>query len=185
MNGVPEASAADASSGSTIPTEPPASWPRLERRLQVVSFTFVIGVVLLAALGALGVRTGIAAAAGGGYALEVVHAEVTRPGLATPFIVDLSTVDGSALPGEVTVRVDSSYLAMFDFNGLEPTPTSSFNTEQWTWWLFDLPPGQTSLRIDLDGRLEPAVQWARLGSVALEIDGESPVSVDFTTWVMP
>jgi hypothetical protein len=37
----------------------------------------------------------------------------------------------------------------------------------------------------MDARLEPAVQWARQGSVALELDGERVATADFTTLVMP
>jgi hypothetical protein len=145
----------------------------------------VIGVLVLAAVSLLGVRTGTVAASGDGYSIEVLRAQVTRPGLATPFAVEIATVDGAELPEEVTLRVESSYLSIFDFNGLEPTPTASFSNDQWTWWSFEVPAGQPVLRVDLDARLEPSVQWARSGSATLEIDGRSLVSVDFTTWVMP
>ena len=141
--------------------------------------------MVLAAVGLLGVRTGTTLARDGGYSVEVLHAETSRPGLATPFSLDVSTVDGSALPDTVTLRLDSSYLAMFDFNGLQPTPSMTFSTEEWTWWAFDVPTGQASLHVEVDARLEPGVQWARSGAVALDIDGERQVSVDFTTWVMP
>jgi hypothetical protein len=97
----------------------------------------------------------------------------------------VSTVDGSALPDTVTISLTTSYFAMFDLNGLSPTPSSSFSTEQWARWSFDVPPGESSLRIDLDVRLEPAVQWVRSGSAVLELDGEPVTSVDFATWVMP
>jgi hypothetical protein len=114
-----------------------------------------------------------------------MHTEMTRAGLATPWSAEVSTVDGSALPEMVTVGMTTSYLASFDLNGLSPTPSSSFSTEEWTWWEFEVPPGESSLHVELDVRLEPAVQWARSGSVALEIAGERRASVDFTTWVMP
>jgi hypothetical protein len=145
-----------------------------------------VGVVsLLAATSLLGVRTGTVAARGDGYAIEVLRAQVTRPGLATPFGVEISTIDGSDLPKVITLRLDTSYLSIFDFNGLEPTPSASFSTDRWTWWSFDVPSNQSSLHVGVDARLEPSVQWARAGSAALEIDGVSLVSVDFTTWVMP
>ena len=141
--------------------------------------------LLLAASSLLGVRTGTVTARSDGYSIEVLRAQVTRPGLATPFGVEISTIDGSDLPEVVTLRLDTSYLSSFDFNGLEPIPTASFSTGRWTWWSFEVPANQTSLHVDLDARLEPSVQWARSGSAALEIDGVNLVSVDFTTWVMP
>ncbi len=115
----------------------------------------------------------------------MLRAQVTRPGLATPFAVEISSTDGSPLPAIVTLRLATAYMAIFDFNGLEPTPSASFSTDQWTWWEFEVPPDQPTLRVAADARLEPSVQWARSGSAALEVDGESLVSVDFTTWVMP
>jgi hypothetical protein len=141
--------------------------------------------MLLAATSLLGVRTGTVAAQGEGYSIEVLLTHISRPGLATPFEVEISTMDGSDLPQTITLRLDTSYMSMFDFNGLEPTPSASFSTERWTWWSFDVPPEQSSLRVGLDARLEPSVQWARSGSATLEIDGSSLVGVDFTTWVMP
>ncbi len=141
--------------------------------------------LLLAGTSLLGVRSGTVAAEGSGYSVEVLRAQVTRPGLATPFAVEISSTDGSPLPATVTLRLATAYMAIFDFNGLEPTPSASFSTDQWTWWEFDVPPDQPTLRVALDARLEPSVQWARSGSAALEVDGESLVSVDFTTWVMP
>jgi hypothetical protein len=171
--------------GSTIPDEPPEHWNRWERRFHAASMALVSLVVLAAALGLLGVRTGTVASSGDGYVLEVVHTEMSRAGLATPWSAEVSTADGSALPGLVTVGLTTSYLAMFDLNGLSPTPSSSFSTGEWTWWEFEVPPGQSRLLVELDVRLEPAVQWARSGSVALEVADERRASVDFTTWVMP
>ncbi|MET0566186.1 MAG: hypothetical protein ABW021_07075 [Acidimicrobiia bacterium] len=142
-------------------------------------------VLLLAATSFLGVRTGTVTARGEGYSIAVLRAQVSRPGLATPFGVEISTVDGSDLPEVVTLRLDTSYLSIFDFNGLEPTPSASYSTHRWTWWSFEVPPDQASIQVGLDARLEPSVQWARSGSAALEIDGVNQVSVDFTTWVMP
>ena len=151
----------------------------------MAAFTFVGVVLLLAATSVLGVRTGTVAAQGEGYSIEVLHTQVSRPGLATPFGIVISTIDGTGLPETVTVRLDTSYLSIFDFNGLEPTPSASFSTERWTWWTFDVPSDQSSIRIGLDARLEPSVQWARSGSATLEMDGTSVAAVDFTTWVMP
>jgi hypothetical protein len=170
-------------SSSTIPADMPE--PKSERVLHIAAFTFVGAVLLLAAASLLGVRTGIVAAQGEGYVIEVLRTQITRPGLATPFSVEISTIDGSDLPQTITLRLDTSYLSMFDFNGLEPTPSTSFSTDRWTWWSFDVPSDQSSLRIGLDARLEPSVQWARPGSATLEIEGTGVVAVDFTTWVMP
>ncbi len=176
---------AASSSTSTIPGEPSRSGRTVETVIHSVAFSLVGLVVLLGSIGLLGVRTGVVSVTEGGYRMDVNRAIVTRPGLATPLLIDIMTEDGSALPEEVTLELDADYLAIFDFNGLQPTPSSTFNGDGSTWWTFEVPPGQTSLRVDMDARLEPAVQWARRGSVTLHSDGESVATAEFTTWVMP
>ncbi|HSK06432.1 MAG TPA: hypothetical protein VK990_02845 [Acidimicrobiia bacterium] len=185
MEGVPTDLGSPNPEGSTIPDEPPEHWNRWERRFHAASTTLVALIVLAAALGLLGVRTGTVASSGDDFVLEVTHTEMSRAGLATPWSAEISTTDGSPLPETVTVGLTTSYLAMFDLNGLSPTPASSSATGEWTWWEFEVPPEQGSHHIELDARLEPAVQWARSGSVVLEVAGERRASVDFTTWVMP
>jgi hypothetical protein len=174
-----------ASPSSTVPADTTQSGNRVERAIHLAAFSLVGVVVLLGSIGLLGVRAGQVSAEGSGYRLEVTRAIVTRPGLATPFRIDVFAGDGSDLPETVTLVVDADYLAIFDFNGLQPTPSSTFSRGRSTWWTFDVPPGQSSLRVDMDARLEPAVQWARQGSVALELDGERVATADFTTLVMP
>ncbi|HEU4895177.1 MAG TPA: hypothetical protein VFT85_05010, partial [Acidimicrobiia bacterium] len=102
-----------------------------------------------------------------------------------PFAMSIESTDGSALPSMVTTRVGNDYLAMFDENGLDPDPASSFQTEQWTWWQFDVPEGASVLEVSFDARLEPAVQWGRSTTAAVEIEGREAVAVEFTTWVLP
>lgn len=168
-----------------MPPDSYRSISTVERVIHVAAFSLVGLVVLTAAVGLLGVRTGVVSTAGDGYRMEVLRAVVTRAGLATPFRIEVTTEDGSSLPTQVTLVVDADYLASFDFNGLQPTPTESYNSGTSTSWTFDIPPGQDSLRVDMDARLEPAVQWARGGSVDLVVAGNSVATAEFTTWVMP
>jgi len=171
-------------STSTIPSQDSGA-NGTEKVIRALSLGVIGLVVVLASVGLFGVRTDIARASGNGYSIAVQHSSIARPGLAAPFGIEVSTEDGSPLPSTVTVRVDSAYLAMFDDNGMEPMPTSSFNTSEATWWTFDVPAGSNSLRVDLDARLEPAVQWGREASAAVEIEGIEMTVVSFTTWVMP
>jgi hypothetical protein len=174
----------DAVATSTIPSAEigPNGW---ETGLRAVSVALVGALVLLGLLGLLGVRTAVATASDNGFSISVNHAAITRAGLATPFDIEVGTEDGSPLPASITIRVDSSYLAMFDENGLEPEPSSSFNSPDWTWWTFDIPPETSVLEFSFDARLEPAVQWGRGATAAIEIDGREMVAVEFETWVMP
>jgi hypothetical protein len=171
------------SDSSTIPSLD-SGMDRWEISMRVVSLILIGGLVLAGATGLLGVRTAEATGTGGGYTLTVWYAETSRPGLATPFSLEVRSDTGD-LPAEVTLRVSSSYLALFDDNGMEPDPVESYNTPEWTWWTFEIPPASDVLRVDLDARLEPAVQSAETATAAVEIDGLQVVSVNFTTWVAP
>jgi hypothetical protein len=168
---------------STIP-EPRTAliW---ERPMRLVSVGIIGAVVLAASLGLLGVRTTKTSATGNGLSISVEYAAVSRGGLATPFSVEVATENGSPLPSSTTIRVSSPYLAMFDDNGIEPAPASSFNTGDWTWWTFEVPTGASRLQIDLDARLEPSVQFGRGAEAAVEIEGREVVAAEFNTWVMP
>lgn len=168
---------------STIPSGE-SGMDRWESSLRIVSLILIMGVVLAAAAGFLGVRTAEATGIGGGFTLTVLYTEMSRAGLATPFGVEVRS-DSGELPPTVTIKVSSSYLALFDDNGLEPTPTESYNTSEWTWWTFDVPPNTAELRVDLDARLEPAVQSGQTATAAVEVDGQQVASVEFTTLVAP
>jgi hypothetical protein len=168
---------------STMPSLD-AGMDRWELSLRLVSLVLIVGLVLAASTGLLGVRTAEATSSGGGLSLTVWYAQTSRPGLATPFSVEVRSEVGD-LPSSVTVRVTSNYLALFDDNGMEPLPIESYNTPEWTWWTFDVPPDSETLRVDLDARLEPAVQSGETATVAVEIDGRQAASVDFTMWVAP
>lgn len=169
---------------STIPADESGGDGR-ETLLRAISLIFVTSVVLAGLTGMIGVRTRIAQSSGSGLTVSVQHASVTRAGLATPFSVSIATDDRTALPEQITTRIDTDYLEMFDENGLEPEPASSYQNGQWTWWTFDVPRGHNELVVSFDVRLEPAVQWGRTGSATVEIDGKEITTVEFATRVMP
>jgi hypothetical protein len=83
------------------------------------------------------------------------------------------------------VGVTSDYLALFDDNGLEPTPGRSYNTKETTWWTFEVEEGENDLVVELDARLEPAVQWGKDATAEVWVDGQRMVGTEFRTWVMP
>jgi len=170
---------------STIPIEPSAASMRFERNMRAVALTLVGAVVLLGISGNLGVRVESSSASGNGISIDVSYARVTRGGLATPFAISVSAAEGSTLPASLTVGVTSDYLALFDDNGLEPTPTRSYNTKETTWWTFEVEGGENDLVVELDARLEPAVQWGKDATAEVWVDGQRMVVTEFRTWVMP
>ncbi len=146
----------------------------------------VVGVVVLAITGALGLRTATASQHDGDLSVEVSHASVSRPGLPTPLTITVATVDGSALPAELTVEIPRSYLDLFDENGLAPEPdavASDGFTETWTYSTA----GESILSIDFDARLQPNAQWGiQRGWITVSAqDAGAAVRVDFETRVMP
>lgn len=178
---VPESSEQQVAT-STIPDDPGPTAG--DRRLRAVGLGVVLAVVLLSAAGMTGVRTTTASVSSSRFDLEVLHASIARPGLATPFSMTVRSREGP-LPETVTVRVDAGYLEMFDEHGLTPTPITTHNDPDWTWWTFEVPEGSEALTVSLDARLEPSVQWRRAATVALLTGGETAAEVDLETWVLP
>ena len=155
---------------------------RWGRRLFFAALTLFL---FLGLLNVYGVRTGEKTATGSGYELTLTYTKVTRPGLATPWSVEVRHPGGFD-SGLVTVAATSSYFDAFDENGLDPDPARSTSDGERTIWQFEPPPGDT-LTVSFDARIEPGVQLTRLeGEVAvLGPAGDNVVSADFGTFVMP
>ena len=155
---------------------------RLLRRLFFCALTAFL---LLGALNVYGVRTKEATATANGYEMTVTYATVTRPGLATPWSVEIRRPGGFD-SGLVSVAATSSYFDAFDENSLDPDPARSTSDGELTVWQFEPPTGDT-LAVSFDARIEPGVQLTRLhGEVkVLGPTGDAAVSVPFSTFVMP
>lgn len=170
--------------GSTDPR--PVSEARV-RRSRGLRRLFFVGLCLFLALGLLkvyGVRTSEATASGGGYELTVSYASVTRPGLATPWSVEIRRPGG--FDGPVTLTTTSDYIEAFDENSLDPEPSSATTDADRTIWEFDPPPEGDTLSVSFDARMEPGVQLERLIGVTEVLKNDEPVvSVRYRTWVMP
>ena len=143
--------------------------------------------LLLGALGVYGVRTRTISAAAGGYEQSVRYATVSRPGLATPWSLEVRRPGG--FPDGVTVAVMSSYFDAFDENGLDPAPVSETSDGERTYWTFG-PSTADTISVSFDARIEPGVQATRVKGRAEVLAGPGPaastvVAVDFGTWVLP
>lgn len=153
---------------------------RTVRRVLLVVFA---SIVVLGATGVLGVRQGTATASGGGYDLEVTYPRVTRAGHAVPLAVEVRKPGGFG-DEPVTISVSSRYFAVFDENGVQPSPSKETATGVDLIWEFDPPPGDT-LRVYFDTRTGPNRQRGARGVFAV-LDGDVPVaSVRIRTVVMP
>jgi hypothetical protein len=175
----------------SIPTDPQPTDIRRQVRSRLARRLFVAALglfLLLGALGVYGVRTRTVSAAGGGYELSVRYASVSRPGLATPWSLEVRRPGG--FPDGVTVAVMSSYFDVFDENGLDPAPVEETSDGERTFWTFG-PSTADTISVSFDARIEPGVQVTRAkGQAEVLVAAPGPtaataVSVEFGTWVMP
>lgn len=168
-----------------MPTSPePSELGRLRRSRagRRVVLAVLMAILVLAAANVLGPRVGAATASGGGYRIAVTYAEVSRPGLATPWGIEV-TRDGG-FEGPIRIATSRSYLHLFDYNVVHPQPASETGTPEMMIWEFDPPPGDT-FRASFDGRLEPAEHLSQRASTSV-LEGEVPVvTVHYTTRVVP
>lgn len=155
--------------------------------LTAALLTALVGAAVVDAatpIGIYGVQSRrVSATAADGQHLEVRYATVSRPAIATPFDIEVTSPGG--FDGPVTVAVRSEYLAMWDENGLDPSPSEETADAESTLWTFEPPDGDV-LRIAFDARIEPAAQNGEDGRVALlDESGAEVVAVDFRTRVLP
>ena len=167
---------------STLPEPAPIERVRRARTARRGILVVFAVILLLGALNLFGVRTAQVSARGDGYTLTVTYARMTRPGLATPWSVEVVHPGGFSAP--VTIATTADYIALFDQNAISPEPAGSTYRDGLVLWEFEPPPGDT-LRVDLDARLEPAVQWGRDAETVLLTEGERVASVRYSTGVMP
>ena len=131
----------------------------------------------------LGVRTGTVSAAAAGYHLSVRYEAVTRPGLASEWIVVVRHEGGFDEP--ITLVTDATYFDRFDFNQHHPEPASVVSRGEEVLYVFEGIQGEV-LRVAFDGRASPTFVFALArGSTGLEVDGREIARVDYTTVVMP
>ncbi len=160
--------------------------PRRVKRARAGRRVFLALIFLLVLLGLsqrLGVRTTNVTSSGHGYHMRVTYAATTRPGLDTPF--GLEVTSAKTLPNEVTFAVELNYLNLFDKNGgLDPDVTSSAADSRFAYWTFQTHNAKR-LRVELDAILAMGQQWGRRGTVRLLVDDKVQTSASFRTWVAP
>ena len=184
QDSTPTATSTNPTSTSTDPKELPMARIRRARTGRRLFFVFICLLLLSAFTGLLGVRTAESTGSGGGYQVAVQHASVIRPGLGTHLTIELQRDGG--FPAVVTVAVSSSYLDIFDENGLDPDPVSATTDADRVIWTFDPPPAGDTMTVSLDVRIEPGVQLKRAkGTVEVLENGQAVASVEFTTTVLP
>ena len=157
---------------------------RRGRWLRRLFFVALVGLLVAGALNLLGVRTGTVSAQAAGYEIVVTYAKVTRPGLATPWTVEI-TREGGFPTGVVTVATTSKYFDLFDENSVDPEPVESVSDGDQTIWGFQAPRGDT-MTVSLDARIEPGTQLDHPeATTSILVDGTPVVSVPYRPSVPP
>src|SRR5690349_20692597 len=124
-------------STSTIPsTEPDRAQGHRRLVIRVVILSTFLLFVLLGLFGMFGVRTGHAqSTASNGVHVELTYPHIARPALAINFAVHITNLERVKI--DTVVRIRSSYLKMFDANGMSPQPADDTDDGTWTTWVFD------------------------------------------------
>lgn len=150
----------------------------LRRLATVLLFVFVVA----GAASVFGVSESTVSASGAGYELEVRYAEVSRPGLETPWSATVTKPGG--FDGPVTLRVSAGYFEQFDVNAINPAPDAMRRDDANLVLEFARPAGEV-LAVSIDARLSPATQSSANATAALVDGGAEVATVDFKTTVMP
>lgn len=166
----------------TAPEEPEVARSRRARTLRRVFMTLLAAFIALGLTGRLGVHTATTTASRDGYELTVTYAKVSRPGLPTPWSLELRRAGG--FDGPITISTSSAYFELFDENGFDPQPSRTTATADEVIWEFEPPPGDT-LGVFFDARIEPGMQSGESGRTSVWENGRRVVTAGYRTWLMP
>lgn len=145
--------------------------------------TLLLAVIVVAgAASVFGVSESTVAASGSGYALSAEYADVSRPGLETPWKIRVERRGG--FDGPLTLRTTAAYLELFDLNGYSPEPDATRRDDEYLIMEFARPVGEEFV-FSLDARLSPATQTSQAASTALIDEGRVVAEVSYMTKVMP
>lgn len=170
----------DDSTFSDIPDQPAGPAARWATRLGIVA---LFGLVLAAAAGLLGLRTGTVDTTVGDYHLEVEHASLTRAGQPAPLHVRVTRAGG--FPGPVQIALCDSWFDDVDFQSWYPTPSAETGDRGMLIYEFDPPPGNT-LEVSLDARTAPGQFGERSRCEIAVLEEDAPIAtVEFETWRLP
>lgn len=148
-----------------------------------VGLSILLLIVLLGAVGALGVHSHTNSSSAGGYTLSVTYPQVARAGLDTPWRARVHRAGG--VNADLTLAVSSAYFRLFETQGFYPTPDSTTNDGDYVYMQFTkLRPGRDFV-LEYDTYIQPASQLGKSGTVRLIIGGHEVVRTSFHTWLVP
>jgi len=158
------------------------------RRIAYRTMSVALGLLLVATLldvpfAVLGVDSAEREVAlGEDGTLRVEYPELTRPGLASPFAVEVTRPGGFEAP--IELAVSRPWIEVWDENGMYPAPSAETGDADWVVYEFE-PPDGDKFRFFYDARMEPARQSSVDGVVELRQGDTVLGRVEFRTAVRP
>ncbi len=155
------------------------------RRGRLVFYAVLVVFLLAAVVGVFGERGRATTVVTDQYEVIVHYPQVTRPGLSSSLEFEVRRTDGQSLPEQLTFESTTDYLRLWDDHAVEPTPDAVRGDDEDTVWVILPKADATSIRVLLDGRIDPGIQWGRSGTTTVYADQERIATLDYRTWVMP
>jgi hypothetical protein len=143
----------------------------------------LVGIVLLLALfNALGPRYETETQTVPGETVSLLYPEVTRPGLASRWVLFVHRAGGFS--GAIDVATTARWFQGFDYNNTFPDAASQVSRGDTVVFRFDPPPGDT-LRIEIDMATTPTWTFVRHATTTVRGGGVTPVSISYRTLFLP
>ena len=173
---------AEGGSTTTRPDGVPLGAQKRHRTLRRVGLVAIGALVLAGSANLVGLRLESASARADGTSLAVTYARVTRPGLATPWRVEVQRAGG--FEGPITISTTTEYFESFDFNQWYPEPTGSAVRADELLLTFEPPEGEV-FTVRFDGRATPTFNLGSGAVTTLATPGLPALRVEYRTVVVP
>jgi len=152
---------------------------------RTAAISILCAVVLLGALGALGVRSHTVAATGGGFQLSLTYPRIARAGLDVPWHVTVRRPGGFGDRKTITLAVTARYFDIFETQGFHPNPDTESRDSDLLYLTFTLPSTGDVLEVDFDTYVQPSSQIGRHADLYVMQGPTRAVGVSFSTWLVP
>jgi hypothetical protein len=156
---------------------PPPMWGRR------LGTSLLLIIVLLGAVGVLGVHSRTITTSGSGWRMSVTYPQTARAGLDVPWRVRVHHPGG--LPDKLTLAVSADYFRMFETQGFFPDADSETNDGKYVYFTFDTSAGSDDFLVDYDAYIQPSAQIGKSGTVELIIGKSVVAKASLHTWLAP
>jgi hypothetical protein len=153
--------------------------PRWGRRVGVA---ILLVIVVVGALGYLGVRSRTVHNSANGYTVSVTYPQVARAGLDVPWRVHVHHPGG--FTSDLTLAVSQNYFRMFETQGFFPDADSVTANGRFVYFTYTKPDGEDFV-LDYDTYIQPAAQLGKPATVQVIVDKVVVVQTHLRTWLLP